>query len=110
MKLRDITSGIFKRRSPKWKKLRKDFLIRNPACFICGSRLKIEVHHVKMFHLYPELELEESNLITLCEGYEFGFNCHFYFGHYGNFRQCNANLPDKLDYFRDMFTWVKIYK
>lgn len=66
-------------RSPKWSKVRSQFLINNPICSVCGKKDKLEVHHKKPFHLYPELELDTSNLMTLCDS-----PCHLIFGHCGN--------------------------
>lgn len=43
------------------------------------KKTKLNVHHIRPFHLYPELELVEDNFITLCENP--GFNCHFVIGH-----------------------------
>lgn len=71
-------------RSPKWATVRRRYLV-GKSCGICGGMKKREVHHIKPFHLYPELELEESNLFVLCEGNK-NVNCHLIFGHYGNYR------------------------
>jgi hypothetical protein len=53
---------------------------------------KLEVHHIKPFHLHPELELEPKNLITLCENKSDGVNCHLLFGHLGSFRSFNVRV------------------
>lgn len=66
-------------RSPEWPALRAAWVERNPTCRCCGRRENLNVHHVRPFHLFPELELEESNLITLCEGGP--VNCHYLAGH-----------------------------
>lgn len=110
MKLRDITSGIFKRRSKHWRAKRKEFLSKNPACAICGSLKKLEVHHIKPFHVFPELELVDSNLIVLCESGEHGFNCHLFFGHFANYRNSNASIPEQIEYYKKMLNWIRIYK
>lgn len=55
------------RRSPHWSTVRKAHLEKHPACEVCGATAKLEVHHKLPFHLHPALELEGSNLITLCE-------------------------------------------
>lgn len=81
-------------RSSKWGSLRKKFLLLSPYCKLCGSTVKLEVHHKLPFHLFPELELEMSNLMTLCEGGN-GFNCHLNFGHWGNYKFYNTEI-DKL--------------
>lgn len=56
---------------------------------VCGGKEKLEVHHIVPFHLNPRLELEPTNLITLCEAKHDGVNCHLLFGHLGNFKSVN---------------------
>jgi 5-methylcytosine-specific restriction protein A len=74
------------KRSPKWRKLEGEFSKIHKDCKFCGSKKKLQVHHMKPFHLYPELELEVSNLIMLC------LRCHLLFGHLGNFRSYNPEI------------------
>lgn len=62
-------------RSPQWPKVRSEFLRRHGKCEACGTRNDLNVHHVKPFHLYPEKELDPTNLITLCR------DCHLRYGH-----------------------------
>lgn len=77
----DILKGKpAKLRSPEWPEVEHRHLAEEPACQWCGSRVKLQVHHIAPFHLHPELELDDTNLITLCE--EGGdANCHFIHGH-----------------------------
>jgi len=77
-------------RSSKWPTVRKHFLEKHPYCEVCGSKNNLNVHHMKPFHLEPELELDESNLITLCEGKS--VNCHFLFGHFCNWKNFNPDV------------------
>jgi 5-methylcytosine-specific restriction endonuclease McrA len=56
-----------KLRSPKWPKFRKQFL-KGKACAACGKTDKLQLHHIHPFHLFPERELDETNVIPLCEG------------------------------------------
>lgn len=79
-------------RSPKWESVRKAHLERFPNCAVCGNTAHIEVHHIEPFHLRPELELDPSNLITLCESKKNGVNCHLLFGHLGNFKSLNPTV------------------
>lgn len=79
-------------RSGHWETLRKQFLVTHPNCRVCGGVKKLEVHHIKPFHLHPALELDESNLITLCENFKDGVNCHLLFGHLGNFKSVNDTV------------------
>jgi 5-methylcytosine-specific restriction enzyme A len=71
-------------RSSKWPACRRRHLKKQPTCQACGCDVAkvLNVHHVKPFHLYPELELDAGNLITLCE--RGAFNCHWIFGHGGH--------------------------
>lgn len=81
------------KRSPQWPGVRKAHLAKNPLCALCGSKKKVEVHHIKPFHLNPHLELEPSNLITLCENKTVGkLICHLVFGHLGDYRSFNENV------------------
>jgi hypothetical protein len=87
----DRVRGVKTRRSNKWSLVRKLFLNKNPNCAVCSGTIKLEVHHIKPFHLFPELELEESNLITLCEGNKV-INCHLVPGHSFNYKKFNPNV------------------
>lgn len=77
----------FAKRSPKWNSIRKKHIENNPICAACGSSKKLEVHHIKPVHLFPELELDPLNLITLCSE-----PCHLLFGHLMNFRSWNKDV------------------
>lgn len=77
-------------RSSKWESVRKHHILANPLCAACGGSIKPQVHHIKPFHLYRELELEPTNLITLCEHGK--TECHLKIGHLGNFKRENINV------------------
>jgi arsenate reductase-like glutaredoxin family protein len=79
-------------RSPHWSTVRSLWLHSNPACAVCQKTNNLNVHHIKPFHLYPELELETTNLITLCENK--GMNCHFLFGHLGDWEAYNPSIVE----------------
>jgi hypothetical protein len=90
----DVVKGkasLFRPRSSKWPALRKSFLESHPECAACGSKEDLEVHHVKSFHLNPDLELDPKNLITLCDkpGPD---NHHMRVGHLNNWRLENPNV------------------
>ena len=87
---RDIEAGITKERSPHWHKVEKDVLSKNPVCASCGTTDKLQVHHMRPFHLYPELELDESNLIVLCMEKE--HECHLKLGHGDDWKAYNPNV------------------
>lgn len=78
-----------KKRSSRWDEVRDTFLESHPACAACGSTKKLQVHHIMPFHLYPELELEENNLIVLCMDVN---ECHLGIGHGGSFRSYNPKV------------------
>lgn len=73
-------------RSPQWPGVRKRHLELFPACSGCGRLKQVQVHHVEPFHLKPELELDQNNLITLCP------ICHLSLGHLFSFRSWNADV------------------
>ena len=77
------------RRSSRWNEVRDGFLVRHPVCEACGCGLRLQVHHVMPFHLHPELELDESNLITLCMGPN---ECHLRIGHGGSWGAYNPRV------------------
>lgn len=86
-----------KRRDPKWKPLRDNF-IKGKKCAACGCVDNLQAHHKKPFHLFPELELDEKNLVVLCENP--AKNCHFVFGHLMNWSTYNHDIDNTLSYFQ----------
>ena len=79
-------------RSGKWPAVRLAYLKEHPVCAVCGGNEKLEVHHKQPFHIHPELELDPTNFITLCESMKNGLNCHLLQGHLGNFKCVNVNV------------------
>ena len=76
--------------SGKWPTVRKYHLQSHPVCEACGRDHNRNVHHIVPFHAAPALELDPSNLITLCAGDDqdnsdgdewSDHNCHFRIGH-----------------------------
>ena len=97
----DVLKGkttLGKKRSPQWPKVRAEHLRKCKFCMVCGGTKKLEVHHIKPFHLDPSLELEPTNLITLCEAKKRGINCHLLVGHLGNYRQENPQVLDHAQF------------
>lgn len=97
-------------RSSRWPTERKKFLCKNPYCKAChppkglakiGHSIlhavglpPVQVHHIIPFHFCvllgrPELELDERNLITLCER---GLNHHLVLGHLNDFHTFNPSV------------------
>lgn len=86
-------------RSPQWAGVRATHLLKEPACQLCGGTSSLQVHHIRPFHIHPELELDQNNLITLCTGNN-TINCHVRFGHLDNFKdKWNPNIR------ADCLTW-----
>ena len=80
--------------------VRKHHLEQFPKCAACGGSKKLSVHHIKPYHLYPDLELNPSNLITLCEKSEvLGCNCHFVYGHFGDWTAYNPKVIETAEEF-----------
>lgn len=78
-------------RSPRWRAIREAHLLGHPACSACGRDRSVEVHHLKPFHLRPELELDPANLLTLCSSGPAGANCHLLVGHAGDWSGWNEH-------------------
>lgn len=89
------------KRNSKWSAVRKRFLVDNGSCAVCGGKYKLEVHHIVPYHIAPELELEPSNMVTLCESKFYGVNCHLFVGHLGNFRRCNPSVVSDAKLWKD---------
>ena len=94
--IKDTIQGIPGSRSPKWQTVRKKFLAKNPTCALCDGKDVLEVHHIKPFHLHPELELDEKNLIVLCESKKNGISCHLAFGHLGKYESYNETVKEDV--------------
>ena len=88
---------ISAKRSKDWSKVRAEFLQLNPRCAVCEGNKKLNVHHIVPFHVDPTLELEPSNLITLCERKKYGIHCHLLVGHLGNYRNINTHLFEDVE-------------
>jgi hypothetical protein len=62
---------------------------RDWRCEICGRERTLEAHHVVPFHVAPDLELVEENLVALCR------RCHLLIGHCGGWARVNPSI--KID-------------
>jgi hypothetical protein len=81
-------------RSPQWPMVAGEHLQLEPVCRACGSTDNLQVHHVLPFHFCillgrPELELDQRNLITLCEGAN---NHHLLLGHLDDWQSYNQEV------------------
>ena len=79
-----IAAGV--PRSPKWDAWLKAFL-RGKSCIACGARDGLTGHHVIPFHLRPDLELVESNVVPICSD-----RCHIVWGHLDDFALDNPTV------------------
>ena len=86
-------------RSPLWPGVQKSVLKKTPKCFACESRKGLQVHHIHPFHYCvgvgrPDLELDERNLIALCETDvdDKEENHHLLIGHGGDFKLFNSHV------------------
>jgi 5-methylcytosine-specific restriction endonuclease McrA len=80
-------------RNSEWPKLRRRFKKRYPECAVCGkvsSGCNV-VHHIKPYQWYPELELDEDNLIVLCKSH------HLTFGHLMQWASYNLDVRKDAD-------------
>ena len=78
-------------RSGKWETVRNHFVKAHPYCACCGSDSNLNVHHITPFHENPALELDTTNLISLCR------NCHFRIGHRSNWKTSNPDVVSDCD-------------
>lgn len=86
-------------RSSQWAALRDKYVQANPRCEACGSIRRLNVHHVAPFHLYPERELDPTNLITLCREH------HFQLGHHRDWKFENPNCRNEVAAYRRTHPW-----
>jgi hypothetical protein len=113
-------SGDEPARSPEWERVKNEHLAKEPHCVCCGNDWKtgtpVQVHHIFPFHYCialgrPDLELDERNLVTLCETEDGGRgqNHHLLVGHLDNFEAANpASRTDaKSKYFEKLAAAIK---
>jgi len=84
-------------RSSQWSRVRNAYIAEHNECAACGRTSDLQIHHIRPFNKFPELELDTGNLITLCVS---GCNCHLSIGHGGNFKYYNENVVEDCKYFR----------
>jgi hypothetical protein len=71
------------KRSGEWPTVEKHFKETHPTCAACGTTINIQVHHKIPFHLDRKLELDPTNLISLCMSAR---ECHLQIGHCGSWK------------------------
>lgn len=94
-------AGPSVKRSSKWPKFMKGLIDAHPYCSCCGNtnRADLVAHHRCPVWLDPSKELDEENIIVLCERSNkvSGMNCHLLVGHLGNFRLWNPRVKEVCD-------------
>lgn len=80
-----------KTRSPLWSRARDEYVKEHPECAACSSKNHLQVHHIKPFHIHPELELDPTNFIVLCMDID---DCHLNIGHGDSFKAYNPNVRE----------------
>lgn len=85
-------------RDSRWRHVRNEHVKKEPCCQWCGGKSRLEVHHVKPFHIFPEAELNPENLITLCESWN---NCHLKVGHNGSWKRWNPDVRQECNEHRN---------
>lgn len=75
----------------RWRSTASRHLRENPTCTACGSTVRVRPHHVVPVCVDPSREHDFTNLLSLCESYEYGLNCHLFFGHGGSWSAWNPN-------------------
>ena len=96
-------------RSPQWGKLRDAHLI-GKRCLVCGGKKKLVLHHRIPFHIAPDLELDPTNWLPLCEAGRFGLNCHLLIGHHGRWESVNVNVDAEIAYWNAILCLSKKLK
>lgn len=85
--------------SRRWRSIAARHLREYPACAACGSTSRVRPHHVIPVSVDPSRQYDHSNLLSLCESYTHGVNCHLFFGHGGQWDTYNPNA------IADAFSW-----
>lgn len=79
-------------RSPLWPRVERAVLAKFSKCVTCSGAETLQVHHIIPFHFCHlvyrgDLELDERNLMVLCEANV--NDHHLLVGHLGNFESYN---------------------
>ena len=82
------------KRSGKWAGVRRRYMKAVGYCEICERKKGLEAHHIIPFHVAPDLELHQENLMSLCR------RCHLFVGHLGSWRKVNISIKSDAKYWR----------
>jgi len=100
-------------RSAHWATVRRQFLGDHPDCIYCTpedkGKFTVEVHHIHAFHCCigvgrPDLELDERNLVGLCETTHGkpAKDHHVAQGHLGDYQYNNDKVLSEIDQYLGM--------
>lgn len=81
-------------RSSQWQNFRNQFLKRHPLCEACGVKAET-AHHCIPFHIAPEKELFEENIVALCD------ECHLVLAHLKSFKRWDKDIRETTKVFRE---------
>lgn len=99
------------KRSSHWPAVEKAHLEKHPDCSACAPgqhpKAKKQVHHIFPFHYVvalgrPDLELDDRNLITLCETTH-DVQCdnhHLLLGHLDDFKSSNLHVTHDAAFYK----------
>lgn len=87
------TLALTTARSGKWEGVRNTYAKAHPTCVFCGGPVE-NVHHKIPFWVWPEGELVESNLCSVCR-----FD-HKEWRHLGNWKSWNTELDRDIAWWR----------
>lgn len=85
-----------KPRSSRWPRVREEAIRRTPYCIACGRSKDLEAHHIRPFHLQPELELDLDNICVLCAD-----PCHLVHGHLMSWQRHNPEVIEHCRRYRE---------
>lgn len=80
-------------RSGEWRLVEKAKLKTQSVCEVCGTSKSLQVHHIKPYARYPELELEPDNLVVLCMDEN---DCHITIGHGNAWKYWNPEVEKHI--------------
>ena len=82
-------------RSGEWRGVCNAYITAHPICERCGKPAT-QIHHIHPVHAYRELELDQTNLIALCD------DCHIREAHLGNYQAWNPLIVEEAKLHRAM--------
>ena len=96
-----------RKRSSAWPEWSDRYMARHPFCAVTGRLIwrngkfivEAALHHIVPFHLDPERELDETNVLPMTEAPP--FNAHLIVGHLGDWRSFNPEVVEDARKWRE---------